>query len=729
MAVLLIHPYQEFFDDNGNPLSGGKVYTYQAGTDTPKATFTDNTENTEAANPVELDSSGRATMWGAGSYKFKVYDANDNLIRTTDNVTTYNTSSSTSDSFFQAFSGNGSQTAFTLSEDLGTDENAIMVFVDNGLVDSVINGTFATDTDWTKGAGWTIGAGVATAAGAISTAISQTASPAIVAGQAYDVVFTITRSAGGLIPSVGGQAGTERTAGGTYREVIVAGTTQTLAFTGNGFTGTLDNVTITIANGKGYEIQSPSSYSLSGTTLTLGTAPESGTGNIYVFAPSLLVGSANAAAAAADASATLAAASASAAAASAVLAGQNVKTKPNVACATTANITLSGEQTIDTVLTSASRVLVKNQINATENGVYVSAAGAWSRATDADTWTEIQGQSVFAAGGSVNINKTWANTNELGGTIGVTDITWTERPIAIPPSTTLTTPIINGNITGTGLPNVCEGRLTLTSGLPVTTADVTGATNIYFTPHIGNKVSLYTGSTWIQYTFTELTLALGTLTSGLPYDVFLDYNGGSPVLVSLAWTNDSTRATALAYQNGVLVKTGDTEQRYLGTFYTTATTTTEDSVANRYLWNYYNRVNRIGRAADSTASWSYSASSFQQARATAANQVNYVAGVAEDFVHADVCAPYVASSGATVRTVQVGIGLDSTTVNSAQTGTFAQTNNTLGSTCRATYSGIPAAGKHSIVWLEKGAGSDTQTWYTSFSTADIDAGITVQLRA
>src|SRR3990167_7040004 len=129
---------------------------------------------------------------------------------------------------------------------------------------------------------------------------------------------------------------------------------------------------------------------------------------------------------------------------------------------------------------------------------------------------------------------------------------------------------------------VCDGRLTLTSGTPVTTADVTGATSIYFAPFKGNRIGLYDGSSaWAIYTFTELTLALGTLTSGLPYDVFAYDSSGTVTLEALAWTNGTTRATALTTQNGVLVKTGATTRRYLGTFYTTATTTTESSRRDR----------------------------------------------------------------------------------------------------------------------------------------------------
>lgn len=324
-AVLMTPPYLQFFDGDGAPLAGGFVYTYTAtGTFTvPKATYTTAAGNVEASNPIQLDGSGRPTsgngsIWLSGTYDFKVTDSLNNIIETTQNVTAFTTLPSASDAYFESFSGNGTQTAFTTSSNLGTDEKAIYVWVNSGLAECTTNGTFASDTGWTKGAGWSIATGTAIATGAISTALSQTSARTIVAGQAYAVTYTITRSAGGLIPSVGGYSGTERTSAGTYSEVIVAGATQILAFTGNGFTGTLDNVSITVADSAGYEIQNPANYTISGTTLTFSSAPPTGTGNIYVSAPSLLVGAASSAAADAAASAADAAASASSAAADAI---------------------------------------------------------------------------------------------------------------------------------------------------------------------------------------------------------------------------------------------------------------------------------------------------------------------------------------------------------------------------------------------------------------------------
>ena len=98
---------------------------------------------------------------------------------------------------------------------------------------------------------------------------------------------------------------------------------------------------------------------------------------------------------------------------------------PAVAAATTANITLSAEQTIDGVTTSASRVLVKNQSTASGNGIYVSAAGAWSRASDANTGTSVSG-SAFVTGGTVNAGSTWAVSTAQPITLGTTSIAYTQ---------------------------------------------------------------------------------------------------------------------------------------------------------------------------------------------------------------------------------------------------------------------------------------------------------------
>jgi hypothetical protein len=98
-----------------------------------------------------------------------------------------------------------------------------------------------------------------------------------------------------------------------------------------------------------------------------------------------------------------------------------------VACATTENITLSGEQTLDGVLTSESRVLVKSQTDASENGIYVSGAGAWSRAADMDTAAEFPSSFVFVSGGTTLKDTGWVCTNEPEDlTVETTNITFSQ---------------------------------------------------------------------------------------------------------------------------------------------------------------------------------------------------------------------------------------------------------------------------------------------------------------
>jgi hypothetical protein len=80
----------QFFDNNGNPLAGGLIYTYAAGTTTPIATYTSSSGGTANANPIVLDSAGRtpAQIWltAGNSYKFVLQTSLGTLIKTDDNI-------------------------------------------------------------------------------------------------------------------------------------------------------------------------------------------------------------------------------------------------------------------------------------------------------------------------------------------------------------------------------------------------------------------------------------------------------------------------------------------------------------------------------------------------------------------------------------------------------------------------------------------------------------------
>ena len=105
--------------------------------------------------------------------------------------------------------------------------------------------------------------------------------------------------------------------------------------------------------------------------------------------------------------------------------GLNVKAA--VIAATTANITLSGAQTIDGIaIVAGDRVLVKNQTAPAENGIYVAAAGAWARSTDMDVWAEFPGAFTFVTTGTDYADTGWVCTSDAGGTLGTTAVTWSQ---------------------------------------------------------------------------------------------------------------------------------------------------------------------------------------------------------------------------------------------------------------------------------------------------------------
>jgi hypothetical protein len=87
MANVAIPPKLQFFDANGNPLVGGKLYTYAAGTTTPLTTYTSAAGTIPNTNPVILNSRGEAEVWlGTGQYKFKLTTSTDVEIWTVDNL-------------------------------------------------------------------------------------------------------------------------------------------------------------------------------------------------------------------------------------------------------------------------------------------------------------------------------------------------------------------------------------------------------------------------------------------------------------------------------------------------------------------------------------------------------------------------------------------------------------------------------------------------------------------
>jgi hypothetical protein len=121
----------QFFTNSGVILSGGKLYTYAAGTTTPKTSYTSSSGNTAHTNPIILDSAGRVPggeIWILPPpYKFVLYTSADVLIATYDNISGFGAAAFQVDNF----TGTGLQTVFTLSN-TSQGENFTFVYI-NGV--------------------------------------------------------------------------------------------------------------------------------------------------------------------------------------------------------------------------------------------------------------------------------------------------------------------------------------------------------------------------------------------------------------------------------------------------------------------------------------------------------------------------------------------------------------------------------------------------------------------
>jgi len=105
---------------------------------------------------------------------------------------------------------------------------------------------------------------------------------------------------------------------------------------------------------------------------------------------------------------------------------QGIDAKASVIAATTANITLSGAQTIDGIsIVAGNRVLVKDQTLPANNGIYLCATGSWTRTTDADTYAELVAAFTFVEQGT-QANNGYISTITAGGTLGTTPITFAQ---------------------------------------------------------------------------------------------------------------------------------------------------------------------------------------------------------------------------------------------------------------------------------------------------------------
>ena len=245
--------------------------------------------------------------------------------------------------------------------------------------------------------------------------------------------------------------------------------------------------------------------------------------------------------------------------------------------ATTANITLSGLQTIDGVALAAGNiVLVKNQTNAAQNGIYVASAGAWTYAPGSTTWAQYVGAMIFVDGGA-QAGTLWYNLAQPGGTLGTTNMTWsnfsTSGSYTAGTGLTLTGSAFSITPVGTA------GTYGSASAVPVFVTNASGQVSSVTNTSIaisGSQITSGTvGSSYISGSYTGIT-GVGTLTAGTWNASVIGATYGGTGVATL---------TGLAYGNGTSAFTAATASQI-----TTA-------IGNTFVTNATNATYLIGGAA------------------------------------------------------------------------------------------------------------------------------------
>jgi hypothetical protein len=296
-----------------------------------------------------------------------------------------------------------------------------------------------------------------------------------------------------------------------------------------------------------------------------------------------------------------------------------------------------------------------------------------------------------------------------------------------------------------------QGRLTLTTGTPVLSSDVTAATSVYYTPYVGDRFPISTnGTTFRSRQISELTLSLVSnhLASTI-YDVFLFDNSGTVTIgTGPAWNNSAAGAgsrgsgagtTELQRVHGLWTNKNSMTARNGSTTYSVAANQGTyvgsifiDGAAGQVschvsygqsrkwgVWNYYGRVPVTVKAGDGTGSWNYATNTIRAANNSSANSITIFSGLAED--------PYDLAIQSTITTStltnnnsfggRAGIGFNSTTAFSgyaAEHFISQSTGGTINSmflSPSGSYQAAPNIGINVVTALETGLGATgTNTW-------------------
>lgn len=288
------------------------------------------------------------------------------------------------------------------------------------------------------------------------------------------------------------------------------------------------------------------------------------------------------------------------------------------------------------------------------------------------------------------------------------------------------------------------GRLTLTTATPVMVADVAAATTIYYALHKHNFVPLWDGTVWALHQIAELSLVLdsdsghtGYHQSGKNFDLFLYNDAGTVRLCSgPAWTNDTTRADALARKDGrytnsasIVLRFGSASGNtvtaaantamFVGTFRASANGQTiwtanpagaAGGSNNRlYLWNNYHRVRVTAVQKDSDTSHTYTTATYRAFANSNSTRISFIAGLAEGHF----LAQFAVLGSPSVANLEPGIGYNQTAGRDSPKAENADAG--VNNQVYAIFGREIELGHHFLQQVERATASGTATWYDSES--------------
>lgn len=227
-------------------------------------------------------------------------------------------------------------------------------------------------------------------------------------------------------------------------------------------------------------------------------------------------------------------------------------------------------------------------------GMWVSGSGVPAAATivsiDSATQITISNATTSSTTTSITFKAVWATNYDIfiinlgGGVLALRMIAWDTHPIAVESTITGVT-----NASPMVVTSGLAGSLPSASGAIVAIRNVLGATGANGVWRVG----VVTGTTFQLLNFNGTNSAAGGVYT----------SGGTDIYVSSAGPVYTTRTSALALQDGVYVLASDPTWRYLGTIRTNTSNVLQDTTSQRFIWNYYNRIQRPLLINDSTTAW------------------------------------------------------------------------------------------------------------------------------